>query len=103
MGKSPTRFKVPAAVAQLIRGLHPDIKRKVRAGLDRLALDAGAGKALQGDLNGLRSLRVARFRVIYRSPSRRVIEIVAIGPRDRIYEETLRLLSAERGRRGAGE
>ncbi len=92
------RFRVPAEVAQLVRGLHPDIKRKVRAALDRLAQDVEAGKALQGDLRGLRSLRVARFRVIYRVTARRVIEIVTIGPRDRIYEETLRLVSAERRR-----
>jgi hypothetical protein len=26
--KPPLRFKVPANVAQLVRGLHPDIKRK---------------------------------------------------------------------------
>lgn len=81
-----------------MRGLHPDIKRKVRAALDRLAQDVEAGKALQGDLRGLRSLRVARFRVIYRVSARRVIEIVTIGPRDRVYEETLRLVSAERRR-----
>ncbi len=85
-------------MAQLVRGLHPDIKRKVRAALDRLAQDVEAGKALQGDLQGLRSLRVARFRIIYRAPARQVIEIVTIGPRDRIYEETLRLVSAERRR-----
>ena len=81
-----------------MRGLHPDIKRKVRAALDRLAQDLEAGKALQGDLRGLRSLRVARFRVIYRTPARRVIEIVTIGPRNRVYEETLRLVSTGRRR-----
>jgi mRNA interferase RelE/StbE len=99
VGKPPIRFRVPAEVAQLVRGLHPEIKRKVRAALDRLALDAETGKALQGDLKGLRSLRVARFRVIYRVRTPRVIEIVAIGARDRIYEETLRLVSAERAKR----
>jgi len=98
VAKTRIRFRVPAAVAQLVRGLHPDIKRKVRAALDRLAQDVEAGKALQGDLRGLRSLRVARFRVIYRAPARRVIEIVTIGPRDRVYEETLRLILAERRR-----
>jgi len=92
------QFRVPAEVAQLVRGLHPDIKRKVRAALDLLAQDVEAGKALQGDLQGLRSLRVARFRVIYRARARRVIEIVTIGPRDRVYEETLRLVSAEHRR-----
>ena len=64
----------------------------MRAALDRLAQDIEAGKALQGDLRGLRSLKVARFRVIYRASTRRVIEIVTIGPRDRVYEETLRLV-----------
>lgn len=98
MAKAQIRFRVPDEVAQLVRGLHPDIKRKVRAALDRLARDPEAGKALQGDLRGLRSLRVARFRVIYRAPARRVIEIVTIGPRERVYEETLRLVSAERRR-----
>jgi mRNA interferase RelE/StbE len=98
VAKAQIRFRVPDEVAQLVRGLHPDIKRKVRAALDRLAQDVEAGKALQGDLRGLRSLRVARFRVIYRAPARRVIEIVTIGPRDRVYEETLRLVSAERRR-----
>ena len=98
MAKAQIRFRVPDEVAQLVRGLHPDIKRKVRAALDRLAQDVEAGKALQGDLQGLRSLSVARLRVIYRAPARRVIEIVTIGPRDRVYEETLRLVSAERRR-----
>jgi mRNA interferase RelE/StbE len=95
VAKPQKRFRVPDEVAQLVRGLHPDIKRKVRAALDRLAQDIDAGKALQGDLEGLRSLRVARFRVIYRASTRRVIQIVTIGPRDRVYEETLRLVSAE--------
>ncbi len=98
MGKPTIRFRVSAEVAQLVRGLHPDIKCKVRAALDRFALDAEAGKVLQGDLKGLRSLRVARFRVICRTRARQLMEIVAIGPRDRIYEETLRLVSAERRR-----
>ena len=92
------RFRIPAEVVRLVRGLHPDIKRKVRAALDRLAQDVEAGKALQGDLKGLHSLEVGRFRVIYRPATSRVIEIVTIGPRDRVYEETLRLVSAGRGR-----
>jgi len=35
---------------------------------------------------------VGRFRIIYRVAARRVIELIAIGPRRTIYEETLRLL-----------
>jgi hypothetical protein len=37
---------------------------------------------------------VSKFRIIYRAVAR-VIEVVALGPRRSIYEETLRLLQAE--------
>ena len=85
------RLRVPADVAALLRGLHPELKRRIRAGVDRLVQDPAVGKALRGELAGLRSLRVGRIRVVYReSPA--AIEIVAVGPRDRIYEETLRLV-----------
>jgi len=35
---------------------------------------------------------VSRYRVIYRIATGRRIEIVAIGPRERIYEETYRMM-----------
>lgn len=56
--------------------------------------DPSSGKALKEELAGLRSFRVGTFRVIYRV-RRNVVEIVAIGPRERIYEETYRLLKRE--------
>jgi mRNA interferase RelE/StbE len=90
------RFRVPEPVARTIRGLHPQLKRKLRAALDMLSRDALSGKALHGELEGLRSLRAGRLRVIYRPREPRVIEIVALGPRERIYEETLRLVKSER-------
>ena len=89
------RLRVPPDVASLLRGLHPELKRRVRAGLDRLVADPTAGKALRGELAGLHSLRVGRIRVVYR-PSARVIDFVAVGPRERIYEETLRLIRRQR-------
>lgn len=93
--KTPFRLRVPDTVARLLRGLHPELKQKVRSSLTRLESEPDAGKALQAELEGLRSLRAGRFRIIYRMAGRRVIDIVAVGPRDRIYEETLRLLSSK--------
>ena len=90
--KAAYRFRIPDDVTQMIRGLHPDLKRKVRTAFGLLADDAHAGKALRGELAGLRTLRSGRFRIIYKPPTGRVIPIVAVGPRERIYEETLRLL-----------
>jgi mRNA interferase RelE/StbE len=87
----PPRLRVPPEVAALLRGLHPELKRRIRGSFDRILDDPGAGKALRGELTGLRSLRVGRIRIVYRE-RRAVIEVVALGPRDHIYEETLRLL-----------
>ncbi len=88
---APGRLRVPPEVAALLRGLHPDLKRRIRSALDRILRHPAEGKALRGELAGLRSLRVGRIRIVYReSPS--AIEVVAVGPRDRIYEETLRLV-----------
>lgn len=90
------RFRVPAEAAQVLRGLHPRIKQKMRAGLKLLGHDPHAGKALKEELEGLRSLRVGRFRVVYRVGPRRIIEIVVVGPQKTIYEETLKLVRKER-------
>src|SRR5713101_3030531 len=51
---------------ELVRGLHPGLRRKVRAALDLIRTDPAAGKALRDALAGLRSLRVGRFRIVYR-------------------------------------
>jgi len=86
------RLRVPDEAADFLRSLHPEIKRKTRAALNLIASEPGVGKSLRDELRGLRSFRVGRFRVIYKVASKRVVEIVAIGPRRTIYEETYRLL-----------
>jgi mRNA-degrading endonuclease RelE of RelBE toxin-antitoxin system len=88
----PHRLRVSAALEHLVRGLHPGLKRKVCAGLDLIRTTPEAGKELRDRLAGLRSLRMGSVRIVYRVSPRRVIELVAIGPRRTIYEETLRLL-----------
>jgi len=88
----PHKIRIPDETAELVRTLHPHFKRKVKAALQAIISDPHAGKALKDELAGLRSFRVSRFRVVYRIADDSIIEIVAIGPRERIYEETLRLL-----------
>ena len=96
MIKTERRLRVPDDVAAIIRSLHPGLKRKIKAGLQRLLDDAEAGKALKDELSGLRSFRVGKLRIVYRFPSKAVIEIFAVGPRKTIYEETLRFVHAKR-------
>ena len=83
------RLRVPHEVAGLIGGLHPDLKRKVRSALGDILADPTVGKALRDELAGLRSCRVSRLRIIYRVAGE-LVEVVAVGPRRTIYEETLR-------------
>jgi mRNA interferase RelE/StbE len=90
------KLRVPDEIAELVRGMHPDLKRKTKSSLKRILADPSSGKALKNELAGLRSFRVGSFRIIYRV-MRTIVEIVAVGPRERIYEETYR--SLKRGRR----
>lgn len=94
--KAPYRYRVPEQAARLLGSLHPLLKQKVRAGLEALAREPHGGKALRGELEGLHSLRVGRFRIVYRVGARRVVEVVTLGPRKAVYDETLRLLRKER-------
>jgi mRNA interferase RelE/StbE len=89
-------LRVPSDLADLIRSLHPKLKRKLRAALEQIAAEPRLGKPLKEELEGLRSLRLGRFRIIYRLGAGRDIDVVAFGPRERIYEETYRLVARER-------
>ena len=82
-------LKVPKAVRDLIRHLHPLMKRKVRDALNDILKDPDCGKPLQRELDGYWSLRIGRQRIIYR-PDDAGAEIVAFGPRKTIYEEMAR-------------
>ena len=88
------RISIPDDVAGLIRRLHPQLKQKVRDSLKIILANPYAGKALREPLGGLRSFRVGRFRIIYRV-QQAALEIITIGPRERIYESTYRLIKKE--------
>ncbi len=88
------KLRVPDEIAFLIKSLHPELKRKVRASLHFIQNDPASGKALRKELAGIRSYRVGKFRIIYRI-HREVLEIAAVGPRVSIYEETYLLLKKE--------
>jgi mRNA interferase RelE/StbE len=84
--------RISDEVVELIRGMHPDLKKKVKASLNTVLLNPYSGKALKKELAGLWSFRVSRFRIIYKIVKKE-IQIIAIGPRSSIYKETYRLLN----------
>lgn len=93
----PSNLRVPNEIVTLIRGMHPLLKKRVKRALNEICHDPHIGKALKQELAGLRSFRIKRFRIIYRLSSRKRIDIIAIGPRKVIYEETFKLIKKEQG------
>jgi mRNA interferase RelE/StbE len=91
-------LRVPDDVAALIRGCHPLLKRKIKAGLRQILTEPESGKSLKDELQGLRSYRISKFRIIYRISRKQTIDIVAVGPRKTIYEETYRIIKKEANR-----
>jgi mRNA interferase RelE/StbE len=93
------KLRIPDYLVKVLHSLHPDIKMKIKSALKMISEDPCAGKALKDELEGLRSYRVKRFRIIYQIEKDKEINIVAIGPRANIYEETYRLLKIKQLRR----
>ena len=89
------KLRLPVEIVAFIRGCHPQLKRKIRAGLQHIVTEPESGKSLKDELEGLKSYRISRFRIIYRISSKKIIDIVAIGPRRTIYEETYRIIKKE--------
>jgi len=87
------KLRVPDEIVGLIRNMHPHLKKKIRGSLETILSEPHSGKGLKDELAGLRSFQVSRFRIIYRISKRKHIEVVAIGPRERIYKETFRIIS----------
>jgi mRNA interferase RelE/StbE len=89
------RLVVPKDIQERIRAMHPSLKKKVKASLKIILSDPSSGKALMDELSGLRGFRIRSFRIIYRVKEPERIELVALGPRERIYEETFRIIQKE--------
>jgi len=88
----PYTLRITNDTVSLVRGLHPQLKMKIRAALQEILDDPHTGKALKDELKGLWSYRIKKIRIIYRFSGRKYIDIITIGPRRTIYEETYKLL-----------
>jgi mRNA interferase RelE/StbE len=92
------RLDIPPPVATVIRHLSPETKQRLKAALRSLATDPGSGEPLLRELEGFLKYRVRRFRIVYAVDHKeRVIRVVAVGHRRRIYEDLIDRLRQERG------
>ncbi len=76
----------PSAIKQL-RKIAPDDKVKAKKKIEIIKSDPFSGKALKGELAGLRSFKAWPLRIIYLfNPKHKVIKIVTIDYRGNVYK-----------------
>ena len=91
MKKTACRFTPQAA--RLIPTLPPEIKKLVRSSINTLLGKPHTGSELTGELEGHRSLKAKRYRIIYRlNDAETSVETYFIGHRRNIYEALRSLL-----------
>ena len=87
------QLDIPPHVAEVFRHPHPDIKRSIKAALRAISKDPGIGQPLERELAGLLKYRVSRFRIAYAvDRTRRVIRVMAVGHRRRIYDDLTEMI-----------
>jgi mRNA interferase RelE/StbE len=100
-GSRPYGLDIPPDVAGVIRHLPPEVKRGIKAALRALSLNPREGTPLVCELEGRWRYRVSRYRIVYEiRVGARVVRVLAVGHRRRIYEELaarLRSATAEEG------
>ena len=79
-----------------IRSLHPQIKRIVKSHIQILKENPYVGRVLERELSGYYSLKMRRFRVIYKVDHQsHIIQIHYVGHRKDIYEVFKNFLEKE--------
>ncbi len=90
---TPFHPDIPPHVADVIRSLHPDLKRLIKSAIHAIAADPECGEPLKRELDGLRKYRVRRFRIVYAIHQHtRTIRLMAVGHRRSVYEELTKQL-----------
>jgi mRNA interferase RelE/StbE len=95
---TPYRVDITPHIAAVLRTLHPDLKKVIKAAIRAIALQPDLGDPLRGELTGLRKFRVRRFRIVYQVDGRsRTVRLMAVGPRRTVYEDLAEALSERSG------
>ncbi len=91
------RLDIPPHVADVTHSLHPDLKQLIKAAIRAIAADPECGEPLQRELDGLRTYRVRRVRIVYAMDQKaRAIRLMAVAHRRYVYEELTAKLRAKR-------
>jgi mRNA interferase RelE/StbE len=85
---TPFRPDIPPHVADVIRSLHPNLKRLIKSAIRAIVANPQYGEPLKRELDGLRKYRVRRFCIGYAVHQKtRTIRLMAVGHHQSVYEE----------------
>lgn len=78
---------IPPEIEESIRHLHPEVKAKIRTGLEEIEENPKIGKYLKDKLDGLNSHRVGVYRIVYEiKRNKQLIQIIDVAKRTIVYE-----------------
>ena len=84
--------------SRIIAHLAPEVKRLIRSSIDELTSEPSKGDELQMELSGFRSLKLKRYRIIYKvNDADSSIDIYYVGPRKDVYNNFRKLLEKWKG------
>ena len=83
-----------AESSRILSRFHPENKKLIKQALDELRKNPYAGSDLQEEFYGFRSLKLKRYRVLYRiNEEEKIIQVFHVGHRKDVYEQFNRLLN----------
>ena len=92
MKKLKMRFTPEAA--KLLTKFHPESKKLIKAALNEPRQNPFLGDDLQEELNGFKSYKSKRYRILYNlNEDENVIQVFYIGHRRDVYDQFRRLLN----------
>ena len=80
--------------ARLLSKLHPENKKHIKKAMIELQQNPYAGRDLQEELFGFKSLRIKRYRIIYNLKEEEyLLRIYYLGQRIDVYEQLRQMLT----------
>lgn len=80
-------LQIKRSAVKALNALPKTDRARVIAAIDRLCESPASGSALKGEFEGLRRLRVGRFRIVYELQQQAlIILVVRIGHRKDVYQ-----------------
>ena len=79
-------LRIKRSAAKALQALPREDRMRVVAAIDKLCDTPAAGSALKGEFEGLRRLRVGRYRVVYEWQQQQLLVLVVrVGHRRDVY------------------